>query len=259
MSPPDESHSRKPLCRRPRTEPRLCPRSPARQPQPWRSALRQSHALYAAARRPRAGAAQAGPAGRAAMVLRRGKGCRLSGLRDFARHAAGHRPRAGDWAGRRIPQDFAMNVKDTNPKDAAGIRKVYFSTVPLAVFARASIPLLSPVVAEAGLALLEGWCKYGRHNYRIAGVRASVYVDATLRHLTARALGQLIDPDSRLPHLVKAIASITVLCDAMMNGKWTDDRPPPLSAEGIGFLDLDEKEPDDNAVAAMLAGRSEGH
>ncbi|SVD92517.1 uncharacterized protein METZ01_LOCUS445371, partial [marine metagenome] len=30
---------------------------------------------------------------------------------------------------------------------------------------------------------MEGAIKYGRHNYRIAGVRASVYIDATIGHL----------------------------------------------------------------------------
>lgn len=104
--------------------------------------------------------------------------------------------------------------KDTNPKDAVGVKKVPFSTVP------------AQVTAEVGLALLEGARKYGRHNYRIAGVRASVYYDATMRHLSAWYEGQDLDPDSGLSHIVKALACLFVLRDAENNSAMTDDRPP---------------------------------
>ena len=105
-------------------------------------------------------------------------------------------------------------VKDSNPKDAIGIKKVPFSTVP------------APVIAEVGLAMLEGACKYGRHNYRAIGVRSSVYYDALLRHMSAWWEGQDIDPDSGLSHLVKAMACLVVLRDAELIGKMVDDRPP---------------------------------
>jgi hypothetical protein len=107
-------------------------------------------------------------------------------------------------------------TKDTNPKDAVGIAKVPFSTVP------------SGVIAEVGLAMMEGALKYGRHNYRVSGVRASVYHDAALRHLTAFYEGQDIDPESGLPHIVKAIACLAVLRDSQMRQNWVDDRPPKL-------------------------------
>jgi hypothetical protein len=74
--------------------------------------------------------------------------------------------------------------------------------------------------------MLEGAAKYGRHNYRIAGVRASVYYDAAMRHLMAWWEGEDIDPDSGLPHVVKAMACFAVLRDAQINGKLNDDRPP---------------------------------
>lgn len=105
-------------------------------------------------------------------------------------------------------------VKDSNPKDSIGVKKVPFSTVP------------SPVIAEVGLAMLEGALKYGRHNYRAIGVRTSVYYDAALRHLTAFWEGQEIDPDSGLPHIVKAMACLVVLRDSQMIGNCVDDRPP---------------------------------
>jgi len=110
-----------------------------------------------------------------------------------------------------------MTEKDTNPKDAVGVRKVPFSTIP------------APVIGEIGVAMLEGARKYGRHNYRVAGVRASVYYDAALRHLMAWWEGQDIDPDSGLSHITKALACLVVLRDAMRNEKWSDDRPPRIA------------------------------
>lgn len=74
--------------------------------------------------------------------------------------------------------------------------------------------------------MLEGAVKYGRHNYRDAGVRASVYYDATMRHLMAWWEGENIDRESGLSHITKAIASLVVLRDAMMQSKVEDDRPP---------------------------------
>lgn len=109
-----------------------------------------------------------------------------------------------------------MNKKETNPKDALGVKRVPFSTVPI-------VP-----VAEVGLAMLEGALKYGRHNYRVSGVRSSVYYDAALRHLARWWEGEDIDPDSNLPHITKAIASLIVLRDAQINGMEIDDRPPAM-------------------------------
>ena len=107
-----------------------------------------------------------------------------------------------------------QSVKDTNPKDAVGVKKGPISTVS------------GPVLALLGVAMLEGARKYGRHNYRVSGVRASVYRDATFRHLNKWWEGEDIDPDSGLPHIIKAIASLTVLADAMIFENWVDDRPP---------------------------------
>jgi hypothetical protein len=110
----------------------------------------------------------------------------------------------------------AANTKDTNPKDAVGIKKSPLSVVP------------TQVIHEVGLGMLEGALKYGRHNYRIAGVRASVYYDATMRHLNQWWEGEDIDPASNLSHITKAITSLVVLRDAMLNDKCTDDRPPSV-------------------------------
>lgn len=107
-----------------------------------------------------------------------------------------------------------MATKQTNPKDGLGIRKAPIHCVPM------------QVMTEVGLGMMEGGRKYGTHNYRDAGVRASVYVDAVWRHLFLQWWeGTDIDKDSGLSHVTKAIASLVVLRDSMMMGNWVDDRP----------------------------------
>ena len=105
-------------------------------------------------------------------------------------------------------------MKPTNPKDVLGIKKVSVSLFP------------ATVMMEVSVALLEGALKYGRYNWRTAGVRESVYIDAAERHMAAYREGEDIDPDSGLSHITKAIASLTVLRDGMIRGNTTDDRPP---------------------------------
>jgi len=119
------------------------------------------------------------------------------------------------------------NTKQTNPKDAIGIEKAPITTISF------------PVMSEVGVAMLEGALKYSRHNYREAGVRASVYIDACInRHLGPWWEGESIDPDSGLSHLTKAIAGLMVLRDAEIRGMMADDRPPGT----IGYIKaLNEK------------------
>lgn len=131
------------------------------------------------------------------------------------------------------PKPKQPEQKDTNPKDAIGVAKVPHSTIP------------SEVIAEVGVAMLEGALKYGRHNYRVAGVRASVYYDAEQRHMKSWWEGEDDDPDSQLSHITKAIASLVVLRDSMLTGNWVDDRPPRTSKPGW-VSRLNEK------VAALL-------
>lgn len=108
--------------------------------------------------------------------------------------------------------------KQTNPKDLMGVSKAPMSTVSAAV------------LAEVGVAMLEGACKYGRHNYRAVGVRSSVYYDAAMRHIMDWWEGTDTDPHSGMHHITKAITTLVVLRDAMIQSKVVDDRPPP-SAE----------------------------
>lgn len=122
-----------------------------------------------------------------------------------------------------------MQSKETNPKDAAASAqgRLQFSVIPWrAVPCAPRTPAEWMAYTEVALAMAEGAWKYGRHNYRVAGVRASVYFDAAMRHLVALEMGEEIDPDSGIHHCAKAIAGLLVLRDAMKGGTWTDDRPP---------------------------------
>ncbi len=110
--------------------------------------------------------------------------------------------------------------KETNPKDVIAIKKPrFYSGLP------------ANVTKEDSVGMMEGAMKYGRHNYRVAGVRASVYIDATIGHLFDYWEGQDIDPESNLHHITKAIASLYVLRDAQMRDMCTDDRPPKSNVE----------------------------
>ena len=117
--------------------------------------------------------------------------------------------------------DHIRKVKRQNPKDEIGTKKPrFYSGLP------------ANVTKEVSIGMMEGAIKYGRHNYRITGVRASVYIDATIGHLFDYWEGQDIDPDSNLHHITKAIASLYVLRDAQMRNMCEDDRPPESDVEG---------------------------
>lgn len=101
----------------------------------------------------------------------------------------------------------------SNPKDLLGQTKYPMSLVP------------STVLAELALAMFEGSRKYGAYNYRSIDIRMSIYYDAVFRHLISWFEGEDIDPDSGVHHVTKAISSLVVLRDGMINGKVIDDRP----------------------------------
>ena len=122
-----------------------------------------------------------------------------------------------------------LEAKESNPKYACGVKKVPIHCVPTG-------PLL-----ELGLAMLEGGCKYGTHNYRAVGVRASTYYDAVMaRHMPAWWEGEDIDPDSGVHHITKAIACLFVLRDSMLMGNFKDDRPIRYP-KGLNIAELNQQ------------------
>ncbi len=105
-------------------------------------------------------------------------------------------------------------TKDTNPKDLVAVTKLDLGLVP------------DSLVVAAAVAFAEGALKYGRYNWRIAGVRSSVYNAALRRHLSKWWNGENSDPETLVPHLASVIACAGILIDAELADKLTDDRPP---------------------------------
>ena len=107
--------------------------------------------------------------------------------------------------------------KETNPKDdaAAGTR------VDLSLYPQTAI-------VHGALAMTEGHLKYGGYNYRISGVKASVYIAALRRHLLKWEAGQNWDPKTLVHELGSVIACAGIMIDAEECGKLIDDRPPAV-------------------------------
>ena len=113
-----------------------------------------------------------------------------------------------------------------NPKDAIGQGKLPMHLVPTAV------------TRYAALGFAEGALKYGKYNWRVAGVSMSNYLDAIHRHLAKLQDGEWADGDSLgpdaegnpqgtcVPHLASLICCAGIILDAYECNKLTDDRPP---------------------------------
>lgn len=106
-----------------------------------------------------------------------------------------------------------VKSKPSNPKDMIGSDKLPMSLVP------------GSLKAYAALAFLEGMLKYGLVNWREAGVRSSIYMDAIDRHMEKFKNGEWADADTRVPHLASVIACCGIVLDAHLCGKLVDDRP----------------------------------
>ena len=126
-----------------------------------------------------------------------------------------------DLVGVKLPE-----TKPSNPKDVIGSTKPPLSCIPTG-------PLY-----EVGAAMLDGSAKYGRHNWRVIGVRSSVYYDAALRHLMKWWEGEELDTDSGCHHLAHAVACCLIVRDAANLGQLTDDRPVPGGDPTAGVKEL---------------------
>lgn len=115
------------------------------------------------------------------------------------------------------------DVKQSNPKDVIGATKLPLDLVP------------DTLPAYASLAFLEGAVKYGKFNWRIAGVRSSIYMAAARRHLAKWFNGEECDPETHVPHLASVLACVGIILDARECGKLNDDRPP--SAQTSAMID----------------------
>lgn len=136
----------------------------------------------------------------------------------------------------------ATDLKPTNPKDTIGNRKLQLGLLPFAF------------QAETALALTDGKYKYGAHNWAVGGVRASIYIDAALRHITRFNGGEEHDPDSGAHNLGHAAACLAILLDAQSRNVLNDDRPPAHDAERM--LQLQEQY---NVLTASIIDKHVAH
>ncbi|WP_295487954.1 dATP/dGTP diphosphohydrolase domain-containing protein [uncultured Pseudomonas sp.] len=114
-----------------------------------------------------------------------------------------------------------MSSKPSNPKDAIGCDKLPVHLWP------------NTATAMGAIGLLNGALKYGRTNWRVAGVRSSIYYDACRRHLDAWFDGEEVDPDDQVPHLAAALACLAIIVDAQAAGKLVDDRAFPSGLRSL--------------------------
>lgn len=115
-------------------------------------------------------------------------------------------------------------MKESNPKDEIGSTKAPLDLVPVAG---------NYYAAEA---MLEGALKYGKFNWRVAGVRASIYYAALLSHAAKWFNGQDRDPTTLVHELGAARACIDILIDAIECQTLNDDRPPPMPGGALENL-----------------------
>lgn len=107
-----------------------------------------------------------------------------------------------------------------NPKDLVGSKKPDMSLVP------------PTATLYTALAMENGRQKYGKNNWRLKKVIASIYVAAAKRHIDAWLEGEEVAEDSGVPHLGHALATLAILVDAYEGGNMVDDRglPGPFPA-----------------------------
>lgn len=120
-----------------------------------------------------------------------------------------------------LPKWEPLVEKPSNPKDMIGTDKVPLSLVP------------ATALAYQAVAHLEGNLKYGLVNWREAGVRTSIYIDALQRHCAKFVNGEWEDPETHVPHLASMGACINIIIDAYESGKLIDDRPKSAPANKV--------------------------
>ena len=118
------------------------------------------------------------------------------------------------YAPHRIMTNTDSEFKPTNPKDIIGSSKLPMHLIPASALAFLSI------------AFAEGAFKYGKYNWRVVGVRSSIYLDALERHAKKYREGEDCDQKTRVHHLASVMACCAIILDAEVAGSLTDDRPP---------------------------------
>lgn len=121
-------------------------------------------------------------------------------------------------------------MSNINPKAVLGRQKTKFSNIPpsfLKIMMSNSLP--ANMIVDIAKAMDEGARKYGRYNWRKDKIQLSDYFDAATRHWMDWSNGDIIDKDSSLNHLIKIVAGLAVVYDAMYAEFFEDDRVDMLS------------------------------
>jgi len=134
-------------------------------------------------------------------------------------------------------------TKPTNPKDRIGSTKLPISLVP------------DTLGVYAAMAFAEGASKYGAYNWRVAGVRMSIYMEAMERHRMKLWNGEWADPVTNVPHLASIIACAAIIADATTCDMLTDDRPPPCDVTRL----IEDAETVTRHVARINADKNPHH
>lgn len=101
-----------------------------------------------------------------------------------------------------------------NPKDLVAQSRLDTSLIP------------DTFLVELALAFYEGALKYGRYNWRMAPVKASVYFSAFDRHFRKFNAGEMRDKKTGTAHMGYVGCCAAIIHDAMIRGTMVDDRPP---------------------------------
>lgn len=133
-----------------------------------------------------------------------------------------------DW--RDVEAEIAMEQEEhprcqaktaePNPKDLLGVKKPPTLSV---------IPTTG--LLHMGRAMQNGAEKYGAFNWRQHPVKASIYVDAMMRHLIAWFDSEEEAEDSECHHLGHVMACCAILLDAQECDAMLDDRPGAQSGD----------------------------
>ena len=114
------------------------------------------------------------------------------------------------------------STADQNPKHAAGRAKQPYRHIP---------PM---AIAAEGRVYAIGAEKYGFFNWGEAGVVASIYYEAILRHLFEWYTTGAPDRESGQSHLAHIRACCGILMDCEARGIMQDDRPLLLTTPVLG-------------------------
>lgn len=113
------------------------------------------------------------------------------------------------------------SLESNNPKDLLGVKKPSIGLIPP-----------SALILESE-AFKDGANKYGAYNYRKTKVKATVYIDAALRHLLSYLDGEQVTRDSGVDHRAAVRACMAILIDSEQTGNLIDDRPSKGTASDL--------------------------